>query len=161
MTENSQSAVKWKCHNCGYTWKGKSPYQRRNRPTCRTCRSRNVHVYDWLIDKSRWKELRREVIKRDDFKCKRCGTKIELNTARIHHKTYYEYYNSDYLITLCIFCHDYTHKFFLTKFILWLKNEDLPRAVLTTEIAQRRLLSKILLIFLLLVLIIGITLTIS
>lgn len=64
-------------------------------------------TYEDLLNSPQWKVRRREIIKRDGFKCQHCGTKFKL---QIHHK-YYENGNAPWeypngaLITLCECCH--------------------------------------------------------
>ncbi len=144
IKNESQNYVKWKCCNCGYKWKGLSPHARSKRPTCSSCGSWNVRVDNWLIDKNKWEGIKKKVIERDDFRCQRCGIKVNLDEARIHHTSYYDYYNSNFLITLCIFCHHHKHKSFSEKISLWLANKDFPQNFLTDEKLKKRFQLKVL-----------------
>jgi len=63
-----------------------------------------------LTDK--WKNKRLIILKRDNYCCKKCNSK---NNLQVHHKKYingrmcWDYPNS-FLITLCKICHDKLHK---------------------------------------------------
>lgn len=58
-----------------------------------------------------WFKKRKEILKRDDYKCRLCGSKQNL---QVHHIKYindkmaWEYKNK-YLITLCDVCHNKVH----------------------------------------------------
>lgn len=55
-----------------------------------------------------WKDIREEILKRDDYKCQKCG-----NTGYdVHHKTYKNWGNEklEDLITLCRTCHEQWHE---------------------------------------------------
>ena len=60
----------------------------------------------------RWIEFRKQVYKKDKYKCTICGSnKRELHA---HHKFYYKgrepwEYNIDELETLCVWCHKAIH----------------------------------------------------
>ena len=64
--------------------------------------------YSELLKSPVWQKKRLEIMKRDKFKCKKCGD--ENQTLNVHHKKYingakpWEYENSE-LITLCQDCH--------------------------------------------------------
>jgi len=112
--------VVWKCSSCGYEWKGKSPQERETRPYCPQCRSWNVKVKDWLIDKEKWEIVRKIAIERAGGKCEVCGN--EVASPRIHHVDYTDYYNPDKVVCLCPRCHAMFHgkiySFGLSRFLL-------------------------------------------
>ena len=71
--------------------------------------------YAKSLNNEYFKEVRRRVLLRDDFKCVNCGSKLFLE---VHHKTYYvngksivgcelEYLKE--LVTLCENCHKKIH----------------------------------------------------
>lgn len=61
----------------------------------------------------KWQKRRLEILSRDNFTCRGCGSKeIELH---VHHKVYYKFrdpwdYADNELITYCILCHNWEHK---------------------------------------------------
>ena len=68
--------------------------------------------YHQLLKDGRWQRKRLEIMQRDDFKCRDCGTTNDLN---VHHIRYlagrkpWEYDDGD-LITLCGECHKKWHE---------------------------------------------------
>ena len=68
--------------------------------------------YHQLLKDGRWQRRRLEIMQRDDFKCRDCGTTDDLN---VHHIRYlagrkpWEYDDGD-LITLCGKCHKKWHE---------------------------------------------------
>ena len=68
--------------------------------------------YGELLKDPRWLLKRKVILKRDDFKCIQCGSKIKL---QVHH-TYYAggyqpwEYPDDSLITFCEICHKKWHE---------------------------------------------------
>ncbi len=68
--------------------------------------------YHQLLKDGRWQRRRLEIMQRDDFKCRDCGTTDDLN---VHHIRYlagrkpWEYDDGD-LITLCGKCHKKRHE---------------------------------------------------
>ena len=64
--------------------------------------------YSDKLKSPKWQRRRLEIMKRDKFKCKKCGD--EETTLNVHHKIYkkgvepWEYENSE-LVTLCEHCH--------------------------------------------------------
>lgn len=68
--------------------------------------------YRELLKDGRWQRKRLEIMQRDDFKCRECGTTNDLN---VHHIRYidgrmpWEYDNGD-LVTLCGKCHKELHE---------------------------------------------------
>lgn len=70
------------------------------------------HFYLRYLDylqSNKWNLKRNEILKRDNYKCKKCMTNINL---QIHHLNYNNLYNesNDELITLCKNCHENEHK---------------------------------------------------
>lgn len=63
----------------------------------------------------RWKTLRWEVLKRDNFTCSQCGKKKPQEYLHAHHIFYYEGernvwdYDPIFLVTLCSTCHNDWH----------------------------------------------------
>ena len=77
----------------------------------------NKVSYRELLFDSRWLEKRAQIIKRDGYKCRICGSKDHLV---VHHKQYHYDsrrnkncdpwdYEDKYLITLCESCHKRGH----------------------------------------------------
>lgn len=61
-----------------------------------------IHSYTWARD---WRLLRDKILQRDNYKCKKCGNK---NQLEIHHIVPYEIiknHSEKNLITLCKSCH--------------------------------------------------------
>ena len=73
-------------------------------------KSRKVS-YKKYLKSEHWKNLSYECKKRDEFKCRHCGSRKRLQA---HHKTYKNKGNFwkefDDIITLCVFCHKKVHK---------------------------------------------------
>ncbi len=68
--------------------------------------------YQEQLEDSRWKKKREEILKRDRYKCRKCGSKSFLH---IHHKIYVDgrkawEYTNQFLITLCSDCHQKEHQ---------------------------------------------------
>ena len=68
-------------------------------------------AYSDLLKDPRWQRKRLEVLQRDDFTCRWCGSKTE--TLHIHHGYYAKgrrpwEYNNESLWTVCEGCHDLT-----------------------------------------------------
>lgn len=73
--------------------------------------------YAELLRLPQWKDKRRSILERDEYKCKYCGSKRLLE---VHYKYYLKYpnhsmvepwdYNDDALITLCDCCHKRVHQ---------------------------------------------------
>jgi 5-methylcytosine-specific restriction endonuclease McrA len=79
--------------------------------------------YDILLNDARWHLKRRQILKRDEFKCRNCYTK---NKLQVHHKVYFMNsqtkmfvspwnYKERYLVTLCATCHKSGHKLYKVK----------------------------------------------
>lgn len=67
--------------------------------------------YRQMLSDGRWKKRRMEIMRRDGFRCQRCGTRGELN---VHHRWYaYGHKPWEYpdrcLVTLCRRCHRRVH----------------------------------------------------
>jgi hypothetical protein len=103
--------LKWKCRSCGYRWDGLSPSDRSRRPVCPKCNSWSVSVERGYADRERekWKEIRKYVLKRDNYTCRQCGKKLHGGIAQIHHVSYNDYFDPDNMITLCQDCHKKKH----------------------------------------------------
>lgn len=73
----------------------------------------NVSTYSEKLKHPLWQRKRLEILDRDNFKCRGCGS--ETNTLNVHHLKYirgnnpWEYPNS-FLITLCDICHEIEHE---------------------------------------------------
>lgn len=73
----------------------------------------NKIEYGKLLKNGNWRKKRREILLRDKFKCKECGSKNDLH---IHHLYYYIPkvepwdYPDDALIALCQICHNSWHR---------------------------------------------------
>ena len=68
--------------------------------------------YDNYLRSEKWKNIRNQVLERDKYKCKICGTTEKL---RVHHKNYENIYQEENalcdLVTLCENCHKELHDF--------------------------------------------------
>jgi len=68
--------------------------------------------YKLQLQTQEWKLKRYSILQRDNFKCKKCGSKEKLH---VHHKLYekglmaWEAQNKN-LITLCSLCHEAEHE---------------------------------------------------
>ena len=77
--------------------------------------------YHQLLKDGRWQRRRLEIMQRDDFKCRECGTTNDLN---VHHIRYiagrkpWEYDDGD-LVTLCGKCHNKLHEEIAQKEVDW------------------------------------------
>ena len=82
--------------------------------------SRQAHYRKLLKDK-RWSLRRMEIMRRDGFRCRRCGATSHLN---VHHR-WYVYgrrpweYSDRYLVTLCEQCHRHVHLMRHVWFAVW------------------------------------------
>jgi hypothetical protein len=65
--------------------------------------------YNKYLKSDYWIGIKEQVLERDSYKCRLCGSKECLN---VHHSTYNNLYNEDLndLITLCKRCHSNYHK---------------------------------------------------
>ncbi len=79
---------------------GKQPPEKDNR------------TYKKKLEDPKWKRRRTEILKRDNFQCQKCKSKL---SVQVHHKKYimnknpWDYPDED-LITLCRYCHKTEHK---------------------------------------------------
>ena len=68
-------------------------------------------VYRRMLGDGRWHKRRMEIMRRDGFRCRCCGSKVKLN---VHHR-WYVYgrkpwqYSDRCLVTLCEKCHHHVH----------------------------------------------------
>lgn len=88
--------------------KGKLPYRSSQRLEDLAQKS-GYETYGAYIRSAVWKSKRREVLKRDHWRCG-CGCKTEL---QVHHKQYPKHLGEetlDALETLCRSCHEGLHK---------------------------------------------------
>ncbi len=79
-------------------------------------------LYKDYLKSDKWKNIRDEVLKRDDFRCKRCGSALNLE---FHHITYpadFNYDCAENIVTLCHGCHGKIHKGDLHQSILRIGN---------------------------------------
>ena len=69
--------------------------------------------YKKYIKSSKWRKIRKSIIKRDQEKCRECNKQITEKTCHIHHLTYKNIFNEEKyledLITLCPECHSLIH----------------------------------------------------
>jgi hypothetical protein len=77
---------------------------------------KSVKTYSEKLRDPRWQRRRLEVMERDDFKCKKCGSAEE--TLHVHHLAYKKGlqpwdHDSRYLLTLCKRCHREVGDFYL------------------------------------------------
>jgi hypothetical protein len=65
--------------------------------------------YAAYLQSAHWKRLRRRVLQRDNWRCRLCGRKKEL---QVHHDRYISLLSEDirWLKTMCRKCHDRIHK---------------------------------------------------
>lgn len=83
--------------------------------------SRSARYRRQLRDR-RWYQRRMEIMRRDDFRCRRCGATGRLN---VHHR-WYVYgrqpwqYPDRCLVTLCEKCHRHVHLMRHLRFAFWL-----------------------------------------
>lgn len=104
-----KETVFWYCQRCGYEYKGVRPSERRRKYYCPKCKG---HVTPGLPDK-KWPEIRKQIHKRDGYKCLKCNTRRSSETRLVvHHITPVSEGGESYsknLITLCLNCHDKIH----------------------------------------------------
>lgn len=117
-SEKPKIKVLWYCHKCGYEWKGvrfRKRYgrgaRRASRSICPKCGSRLVTM--GYGDKG-WKEIRREILKRDKGFCQCCGRHVgEEVVMVVHHKRPVNVGGSseiENLVLLCEECHKWEHR---------------------------------------------------
>lgn len=87
----------------------KKPY---NKPKAKQ-RNEEYLKYRTYIKSKEFKEIKRRVEERDNYKCRVCGSNNEERTLTCHHITYKHLYNEkeylEDLITLCNICHKAIH----------------------------------------------------
>lgn len=78
--------------------------------------------YRKLLKDDRWNQRRQEIMRRDGFRCRRCGAKGKLN---VHHR-WYVYgrqpwqYPDRCLVTLCETCHRHVHLMRHVRSVIWI-----------------------------------------
>jgi 5-methylcytosine-specific restriction endonuclease McrA len=72
-------------------------------------------VCDLGLEQKRWREAREEVLKRDGYRCVRCGSTEELHVHHILERRKGGEHKLGNLITLCRRCHQKEHPFPLTE----------------------------------------------
>lgn len=78
--------------------------------------------YRKMLTDSRWSQRRLDIMRRDGFRCRRCGGKGKLN---VHHRWYiygrqpWQYPDCS-LVTLCEKCHRHVHLMRHVRYVLWL-----------------------------------------
>ncbi len=76
------------------------------------------YSYDSLLQMAPWKAKREEILRRDQQRCRNCGSKTGL---QVHHRQYHInpatglkrepwHYSNKYLVTLCDKCHKTGHQ---------------------------------------------------
>lgn len=103
------SKPNFECHVCGKITECK-PYERETRKYCsKTCLyigiSKEPHDKRRFTNR-KWKDLRKQVIDRDNNKCRECGA--ENTTLSVHHVIPFNRGGSDELsnlVALCLKCH--------------------------------------------------------
>lgn len=78
-------------------------------------------IYRSLLNDERWKQRRLEIMRRDGFRCRRCGASGKLN---VHHRWYLHgrkpwSYSDRCLVTLCEQCHHRLHMMRHIVSIVW------------------------------------------
>lgn len=78
--------------------------------------------YRKMLTDSRWSHRRLEIMRRNGFRCRRCGGKGKLN---VHHRWYIYgrqpwQYSDRCLVTLCEKCHRHVHLMRHVCYVLWL-----------------------------------------
>lgn len=93
--------------------------------------------YSDLLKNPLWAKKRKEILKRDGYKCRKCPETIRLH---VHHKRYiigknpWEIQNR-YLITLCFSCHQKEHE---NRHISSFFRRELPKKQPTKKKSSRR-----------------------
>ena len=69
----------------------------------------NIVDYKKYLRSDYWDNIKNQVLKRDNYRCRLCNSKVDL---QVHHRTYENLENEklEELITLCKKCHYVTHK---------------------------------------------------
>lgn len=77
--------------------------------------------YQDLLQMPQWQSKRKDILRRDDYQCRACGSTSNLH---IHHRQYHAHaktglqvlpwkYNNNLLITLCASCHRVGHAHYI------------------------------------------------
>jgi hypothetical protein len=100
----------------------------------REYRKQNKELFDWYHDKDRFGGIKTEVLKRDNNRCRACGS---IHRISVHHKdvtgdhkhTKIIKTNNDIknLITLCGSCHTRLHRWQTRNNTILLQDEDIVR----------------------------------
>jgi len=98
--------VWWFCHRCKYNWIGIRPSLRQRKPKCPKC------GYFPVVPgygSKKWSQVRSEILKRDGYKCQKCGSTKNLQVHHIVRVVDGGESDPDNLITLCEKCHRKEH----------------------------------------------------
>ena len=76
--------------------------------------------YRWLLHDEQWRRRRLEIMRRDGFRCRRCGSRVNLN---VHHRWYIWgrrpwQYPDRCLVTLCESCHHHVHRMRIVRYLI-------------------------------------------
>ena len=78
--------------------------------------------YSQQLRQPEWRRLRERVLRRDGYRCRRCGATSRLE---VHHRYYLRghmawQYPMRALVTLCRDCHEWVHTAPMAKLLKWL-----------------------------------------
>lgn len=83
--------------------------------------------YQRYIRSKQFKEIKKIILERDDYKCACCNSRAEERSLTCHHKTYQHLYDElnhlNDLIILCNVCHKAIHSAISNKHLFKMKNE--------------------------------------
>jgi len=90
-------------------WLNKKPKKKRLKKKTNKVKTKKEYYKE--LKSSKWIKRRNEILKKDNYKCVRCGSEKNL---QVHHVKYIENrkawnYPDELLITLCKDCHRITH----------------------------------------------------
>ena len=68
-----------------------------------------THPYDDYLNSAEWHEIRNRILLRDGYRCKMCGTGMNLRVHHIRYPVTIGVENDDDLVTLCDMCHASVH----------------------------------------------------